>query len=187
MKIKDLVIKIITFLLILLLYFLVYIIFIDNNKRNKVILADGEYYSLTKLPSFKNQVIMFNFYNKSLNKFYKQFYGRSQGKIKISKDFLYLNENIITNKYILNIRLYKIPYDYINLELVYDLKNHKLVTLKINQNTIEKKNIFKFSIDFIEIRNNYIYFLLYLQGDILLKNNIYIEKSLLKLLFIKKE
>lgn len=186
MQIKyNLIIRIIIFLFITSLYFLAYIFLIDNN-NNRINLIDGEYYSLTKLPSFKNQVIMFNFYDKSLNKFNKQFYGRAQGKIKIVKNYLYLNENIITNKYIPNIKLYHIPYDYISLELIYNLKNNKILILKINENIIEKKDITKFKIDFLEIKDNYIYLLLYLQGNILLKNNIYIEKFLLKLLFIEK-
>lgn len=176
-------IKLVSFFLILLTYFFIYILFF-NSIKSPYNLIEGEYYSLTELPSFKNQVIMFNFYDGY--KYNKQFYGRGNGKIKIIKGYLYLNENIITNKYFPNIKFFKIPYNNINIQLIYNLKSSKIISLRINENTIENENIINYKIDILESKEDYIYFLLYSQGKILLKDNIYIEEFLLKLIFIRK-
>ncbi|MCX7871191.1 MAG: hypothetical protein N2485_06450 [bacterium] len=175
--------KLVSFFLILLTYFFIYIFFL-NSIKNHHNLVEGDYYSLTELPSFKNQVIMFNFYDGY--KYNKQFYGRGNGKIKIIKDYLYLNESIITNKYFPNIKFFKIPYNNINIDLIYNLRLSKIISLKINGNTIKSENIVNYKIDILESKEDYIYFLLYSQGKILLKDNIYIEEFLLKLIFIRK-
>ena len=185
-KNNNSIILIFIFFTILLIYFFVFYYFFYNNKK-KANLESGNYYSLTELPSFKNQIIMFNFYDKILNKINTQFYGRSESKIKIIQNLIYLEGKIITNNYIPNIKLYKIPNELIKLELVYNLNTSQIINFKINQNKIQEKNIENFKLEFIEIKKNYIYLFIYLQGDILLKDNIYIRKILLKLLFIKKD
>jgi len=174
------------FFIILLIYFLVFNYFFHNDKKI-VNLESGNYYSLTELPSFKNQTIMLNFYDETLNKINTQFYGRSESKIKIIQNLIYLEEKIITNNYIPNMKLYKIPYEFITLKLIYNLNTSQIINLKINENKIQEKNIENFKLDLIEVKKNYIYLSFYLQGYILLKDNIYIRKILLKLLFIKKD
>ncbi len=175
--------KLISFFIIFIIYFLIYIFFLDNTKNNNNFI-EGEYYSLTELPSFKNQTIMFNFYDGY--KYKKQFYGRTNAKIQINQEYLYLNENIITNKYLPNIKYFKIPYNNIDINLIYNLKTSKIIFLKINENSVKKEDINNYKINILQSKGNYIYFTFYLQGKLLLRDNIYIEELLLKLLFIKK-
>ena len=177
-------------ILLVAIFFFIYnhfYFFFKEEKDYNIKQLKGDYYSLTSMPSFKNQSLLFYFYNPISKKYTKQFYGRSNGKLKIINNFLYLNEKIITNKYIPNIKSLSFSDNQIDIDLIYDLENKSLKFFKINSSEIKEKDINRSKIYLTTDNKDYIYFLLYLQGNIKFKNNIYIKAIQLKLLFVKKK